>query len=168
MLRAFLVFIAASTALSGCASYQLGQPRTAAYQAIYVAPARNQSALPQLEAPVNAAVRQALGRSEAFTLANEGDADAKLEIRLIEAKREMAAVLSEDVGRARKVQLVVEVAVDLKNASQPGSFYIRDRRFVITQDVFTDSGQVSAEYQAGPELADQIATRVTELLADTW
>ena len=168
MLRAFLVFLAASTALSGCASYRLGQPRAADYQAIYIAPARNESALPQLEAPVNAAVRQALSRSEAFSLANESDADAKLEIRLIEAKREMAAVLSEDVGRARKLQLVVEVGVDLHNTRQPGAFYIRDRRFVVSQDIFTDSGQISAEYHAGPALADEIATRVAELLADTW
>ena len=168
MLRAFIPLALAFALLSGCASYQLGQPRPVEYQAIYVAPTLNQTVLPQLEAPVNHAVRQALARSGVFQLAGEDQGDARLEIRLVEATRQIAAAQSEDVGRARKIELAVAVAVDLQSQTQPDRYFFQDRTFVVTQSVYVDSGQVSAEYQASPQLAEQIAEQITELLADTW
>ena len=57
----------ASVLLSGgCASYQLGSATAELpYRAIYVAPPRNETNLPQLEAPMAVALRHAIASDTA-------------------------------------------------------------------------------------------------------
>lgn len=155
-------------ALSGCASYQLGETAALPYHSIYVAPPKNLSTLPQFEAPLAAALRQSLLQSGPVTLSGSAASDATLELTVVEIKRDIAAVTAEDVGRGRKFELTVSLELTLREPVEGGQIYIDSREFSVTQDVYSDSGLVDAEYQATPELSRIIAERATELVVDLW
>ncbi|EDY84476.1 hypothetical protein VDG1235_4107 [Verrucomicrobiia bacterium DG1235] len=163
-----LIGAIASLILSGCATYQLGEPTELPYQSVSIAPPRNFSTLPQIEGPLNAALRHSLQRSGALSLASGSSADAILEITVLEARREIAAVSPQDVGRGRKFELIIDLELNLKQSAASEIFFIEGRKFSVKQDIFSDSGQVDAEYQAIPEISRQIAERATELLVDLW
>ena len=132
MLKRLLSAFAATLLISGCASYKLGSSSAALdYATIFVAPPRNQSTIPQLEDPLNIAIR-------------------------------------EGVGRARKFEVTVDSLLSLRSLKEPDTYYFRDRALTVTVDVFTDSGQVSAERQAAVEIARKIAVDATELIQEVW
>lgn len=153
--------------LAGCASYQMGAPSALPYSSIEVASPRNESTLPQIEAPLSVALRQAIQESQSLRLDSNGGS-AVLEITVLEAKRDIAAALAEDVGRARKFELTLNLALSLRKPGAGDEYFFRDRLFSVTQDIYTDSGQITAEYQATPEIARVIAVRATEILEDLW
>ena len=163
LFTAFLISV-----LSGCSSYQLGNPSELPYRTVSVSAPKNSTELAQIEAPLNAALRNEILQSEALSLADSGSADAELELTILEVKRDIAGVMSDDVGRGRKFSLIVTVSLSLRDASQLDAYFIKGRQFEISQDVYNDSGLVNAEYQATPELSDKIATRSIEIIQDLW
>ncbi|MDQ8185635.1 LPS assembly lipoprotein LptE [Pelagicoccus sp. SDUM812002] len=158
----------ASILLGGCATYQMGNPVTLPYSSIYVAPPQNYSNLPQLEGPLNAALRQAIQSSGDLSLASGNTADATLEISILEIRRNIAAVSASDVGRGRKFEILVELEISLRKGDGSGQYFFESRPLSITQDVYTESGLVDAEYHAVPEISRQIADRVAQSLVDLW
>jgi outer membrane lipopolysaccharide assembly protein LptE/RlpB len=156
--------------LSGCASYQLGQPGTAqAYESVFVTPIRNESTFPMLKSSLTASIRKAISDTGFLSIDSKANADAILTTRVVSVNREIAAVSSIDVGRGRKYELEFETLCTLyrKNGSELEPVFV-DRRILIKQDIFADSGQVNAEHQAGPEIARNIGLRIAEALIDTW
>lgn len=162
-----LAVIGATLALlfSGCASYQMGETVKLPYKAIAVTPPLNTSNLPQLEGPLNAALRQEILQSGALELARQGNQDATLSITVLEARREIAAVTADDVGRGRKFELVIDFELALQGN---GDAYIPSRIYTIKQDIFTESGLVDAEHQATPIIARLAAQRAIEIITDLW
>lgn len=156
--------------LSGCASYQLGQPgNTDAYESVYVTPIRNESTFPMLKSSLTASIRKAISDTGFLSIDSKANADAILETRVVSVKRDIAAVSSIDVGRGRKYELEFETLCTLyrKNGGQLEPVFV-DRRILSKQDIFADSGQVNAEHQAAPEIARTIGQRIAETLVDTW
>ena len=156
--------------LSGCASYQLGQPGNAdAYNSVYVIPIRNESSFPMLKSSLTASIRKSISDTGFLSIASKDDAHTVLETRVVSVVRDIAAVSSIDVGRGRKYELEFETLCSLyrKNGSQLEPVFI-DRRILTKQDIFTDSGQVNAEHQAGPEIAGAIGQRIAKTIVDTW
>ena len=169
MLKTVFASIAAIALLAGCASYHLGSPGALDYSTVYIAPPLNQTTLPKLESAVDVALRKAIEQSGPLHLAGRGQANVELTVRLVEVKRAIEAVQSNDLGRARKIALRLEVAFDLRRSdAAPDDFMIHDRHFIVSQDVYVDSGQIEAEYQATPELARKVAQEATGLLLDVW
>lgn len=158
----------ATLLLASCASYQLGNPASLSYRSVHVAPPRNLSTLPQIEGAVNTALRKELAQSASLELASDSQSDVVLEITILDSKRRIAAVTADDVGRGRKFELSVDLALSLRRTGTPDDYLIRDRAFTVTQDVFTDSGQVNAEYQGTVEIARSIAVRAAEIIQDHW
>lgn len=168
MLRPLLITLAALATLSGCASYHLGSSGKLEYSTIFVAPPRNNSTLPQLEGPTNAALRKAIEEASKLSIASRATSDAILELAILSSDREIAAVLPSDVGLARKLDVIFEVELSLRSTAVPDTYYIRARTFTVAIDIFTDSGQITAERQAVPEIARKIAQRATEIIQDVW
>ncbi len=168
MFRAALASALLLCLLGGCATYQLGETANLEFRSVFVAPPANQTSLPQLAAPVAAAMRRSIEQSASLDLASRSDADAELRLRLVESGRERLAVQSQDLGRARKIDLQIEVSLSLLRSGSADQYIIRDRRFTISQEVYLDSGQIEAEAQATPELARKIAQAAADILLDPW
>jgi len=168
--RITIALIGLAFALTGCATYELGEPGgTDAFESVYVAPIRNESTFPMLKSSLTASIRKAIADTGFLSIDSKANADAILETRVVSVNRDIAAVSSIDVGRGRKYELEFQTLLTLyrRNGEQMEPVFV-DRSIVTKQDIFADSGQVNAEHQAGPEIARAIGRRIAESLVDTW
>ncbi|MDD2763882.1 MAG: LPS assembly lipoprotein LptE [Opitutaceae bacterium] len=154
--------------LAACSHYQLGTRGKLAFTTLYVAPVENRALLPQAQAIVATAVREALLQDGRVTLLPSAEtAEATLRITLTGYEREVAAASSTDTGLARKFALHLQAACTLTD-NRTGRPLFDGREITVTRDVYVDSGQVPAEYQALPLLAGALADRVTHAVLDVW
>lgn len=164
--RLFLALFAAAFVGAGCASYRLGTGASLAFSTIYVAPVGNTAGLPQAEALVTARLREALLRDGRLSLAPSSDrADAVLTIDLESSSREILTVRPGDTGLARKFGVRVDAVATL---SVGGREVFARRPVSATRQVFTDSGQLQAEYDALPLLAADLGEAVARAVLDVW
>lgn len=153
---------------AGCAHYQLGTGSRLAFTTLYVAPVRNQALLPQADALVAAALREAFVRDGRVTLvASPEAADATLQVTLTGYRREMLAANPADTGLARKFALHLAASCSLTDNRTRRPLFAH-RELTATRDAYTDSGQLQAEYQTLPLLAESLAGEVTHAVLDVW
>lgn len=158
----------AGVGLAACAHYQLGTRTKLTFATLYVAPVENHAMLPQAQAIVATAVREALLRDGRVTLVSSPEAaDVTLRVTLTGYNREMTAANPADTGLARKFALHLHATCTLTdNRAHRPLFAGRD--VTVTRDAYTDSGQLQAEYQTVPLLADALADRVAHAVLDVW
>jgi hypothetical protein len=154
--------------LAACAHYQLGTKSKLAFATVYVAPVENRAVLPQAQAIVATALRDALLRDGRVTLVTSPEAaDVTLRVALAGYNREMAAANPADTGLARKFALHLHAACTLTD-NRTGRPLFADRDITVTKDAYTDSGQLQAEYQTVPLLAEALADKVAHAVLDVW
>ena len=142
---------------TGCAHYRLGTDSAPAFRSLHVAPADSRIALPQGAALLSARLRESLLRDARVELRPDlAGADAALTVTLVDYRRELAAARADDTGLARKFNVTLTAACTLRDS--------RSGR----REVFTDSGQLQAEYQAVALLTEALATRITSDLLENW
>lgn len=163
-----LLCLAGAWLAAGCSHYQLGTGSKLTFATLYVAPVANDTELPQAVAIVSTQLREALLRDSRIQLAaSPDDADATLKVRLTRYSREQLTALATDTGRARKFGLDLTAVCTLTDR-RSGHVLFADRPVEVTRQIFTDSGQLQAEYDAVPLLAQQLADRVAHAVLDTW
>jgi hypothetical protein len=154
--------------LAACAHYQLGTKSKLAFATVYVAPVENRAMLPQAQAIVATALRDALLRDGRVTLVTSPEAaDVTLRVALAGYDREMAAANPADTGLARKFALHLHATCTLTDR-RTGRPLFADRAITVTKDAYTDSGQLQAEYQTVPLLAEALADKVAHAVLDVW
>ncbi len=152
----------------GCAHYQLGTGSELTFRTLYVSPVSNTTALPQAVALVSTQIREHLLRDGRITLVNSPEeADATLVVVLTDYGREVATVRPDDTGLARKFNLTLSAKATLRNERNDRVLF-EDRLLTSKKQLFTDSGQLQAEYQTLPLLAESLAESVRRAVLDTW
>ncbi len=152
---------------SGCSHYQLGTGSALAFHTLYIEPVANKTMLPQAREIVSTRLRDAFARDGRVTLVDSSaEADATLAVTLVDYHRDVAAVREGDTGLARKFDLTLGVDCTLRQ--RDGTVLFQNRRVNAQREAFTDSGQLQAEYQAVPLLADVLATKITHTALDGW
>lgn len=166
--RLRLVALAFVAALAGCSHYQLGTRSELAFSSLYIAPVGNEATVPQAVALVTREVRLAFLRDGRVQLAASPEAaDAVLTVTLADYGREMTTSRARDTGLARKFDVTLAAVCTLTDA-RTGEIYFTDRPITSTRQVFTDEGQLPAEYQTLPQLAQLLADRVAHAVLDVW
>lgn len=165
---AIVAMLAAFLGFTGCSHYQLGTGATPAFRTIYLEPVVNQTQLPQSQALLSTRIRESFLRDNRLALVNSPDAaDATLAVVINDYHRDVAAVRENDTGLARKFNVTLGVACTLRD--QRGGRIIFEGRLVNAQrEIFTDSGQLQAEYQTLPLLADSLAGKIVHAVLDVW
>ncbi|KXU35902.1 hypothetical protein AXK11_05065 [Cephaloticoccus primus] len=159
---------------SGCMGYRLGTGAEAplAFSTLHVAPVKMRALVPQAEAVITGAVREAFANDGRVALAaHPATAGAVLEITVRSYRRETATADPEDTGLARKLSVVLLAELTLRageGAETPAKTYFRARPIEVRRDIFIDSGQQQAEYQALPLLAQDLADKALHAVLDTW
>ena len=154
--------------LSGCAHYQLGTGGTPGFRTLYIEPVDNRTLLPQASAVFSTQLRETFLRDGRVSLVNSPDsADATLSVTLAEFHREVAAVREGDTGLARKFNLILGATCTLRD-NRAGKTLLESRPITATREVFTDSGQLQAEYQTLPLLAESLSTKIAHAALDVW
>lgn len=171
MLRRYLlpfVCLISLLGFAGCGHYQLGTSGDLGFTTLKIAPVKMQALLPQAEPILSSHLRDAFirdGRVQLIT--NATDAEATLLVVVDDYQREVATVRPGDTGLARKFIVTMTAKATLTD-NRTGETLFQDRTLTVKRDVYTDSGQLQAEYQILPLLAQDLAAKATHAVLDTW
>ena len=167
-IRIALMTCLGALALAGCGHYQLGTGGKAAFGSVYIAPVQNRSEFPQAAAIVSQRIREAFLQDGRVRLADSPDhADAVLTVTLVKYHRDPGAVEANDTGLARKFNLYLNATATLRDG-HTGKAMFENRALEAQREIFTDSGQQLAEYDAGPLLAGKLAESALHAALDVW
>lgn len=160
----------------GCSHYQLGNGGTLAFSRLYVAPIRDDAALPQATALVTSQIRERILRDGRVRLVDSpADAEAILEVTLTRYERGVATVRPNDTGLARKLELSLQAEATLRATRTQTEWFTR-RPLSVRRQAFTDvpgktetfGNQGQAERQTLVLLAAGIAEAATAAALDVW
>ncbi len=166
----YLLLCAAACFLitSGCANYQLGTGTALAFRTLYIEPVGNQTQLPQSEPLLSTRLRETFARDGRVALTNSSSAaEATLTVILNQYHREVAVVREGDTGLARKFNVTLGAICTLRE-NRTGRLIFENRPITAMREVFTDSGQLQAEYQTLPLLAEALSAKVAHATLNVW
>lgn len=167
MLR-FVFSLFALLALGGCANYQLGTGTTPTFRTVYIEPVSNRTLLPQSQPLLSTRLRETFARDGRVSLGtSSSDSDVTLTVVIDQYFREVAAVREGDTGLARKFNVTLGATCTLRE-NRTGKLIFANRPISAVREVFTDSGQLQAEYQILPLLAEALAAKVAHAALDVW
>lgn len=171
MLRSLLSVAGGCLALlvaGGCSNYQLGTGTTPGFSTLHVEAVKNKTLVPQAQAIVSTQLRDNFARDARVQLVNApAGADAVLAVVLTGYRRDVVTVREGDTGLARKFNETLEATCTLRD-QRTGKVVFENRPVTAVREVFTDSGQLQAEYQTLPLLAELLATKVTHAVLGGW
>ncbi|MFI5356025.1 MAG: LPS assembly lipoprotein LptE, partial [Opitutales bacterium] len=151
------VLLAALLGTAACSHYQLGTAGRLAFTSLYVEPPDMRALVPEAQPVIGRAVRTAFIHDGRVALTDSAtDADATLRLIVRDYHRDVATVRPDDTGLARKFRITLGADATLID-NRTGKVLFKDRRLVAQRDIFTDSGQLQAEYQILPLLAQDLA-----------
>jgi outer membrane lipopolysaccharide assembly protein LptE/RlpB len=167
-LAALFCAVALGLGLTSCSHYHLGTGSKLTFATIYIAPVINGSDLPQAAALVTAQLREAFLRDGRVALVETpGEADAVLTVTLASYGRETLTAQATDTGLARKFGLTLKATATLRNR-HTGQTLFEQRPLQAQRQLYTDSGQLLAEYDAVPLLAENLAQSALHAALDVW
>ncbi len=156
-----------SVFLFGCAGYHVGPVTKTSFHSIAVPMFRNQTLRPQLEAQISNAIIQRLQQDGSVKIEPQSRADAVLIGTVERYDRIALRSLRTDTGIPREFRISITVRVEARDR-RTGETVLKSTEVEGTSDVFIGEDQQSAEYQALPLVADDIAKRVAGLLVESW
>jgi hypothetical protein len=179
MTRAWSLLLSIAFLAQGCAHYRLGSGSEPTFETLYIEPAKNKTMLAQSQVVVSNFVRQAFIRDGRVTIVDSSaDADATLEVTLVNYHRDNAANREDDNGLARKFTLHLRASCRLRD-NRTGRMLFDGRIVEVQREAFTDNGlgtvpfgtsnnQLQTEYNTLPFLADALSDKVTHAVLDVW
>jgi hypothetical protein len=179
MTRVWSLLLASALLAQGCANYRLGTGAEPSFATLYIEPARNKTTLAQSQALVSTLVREAFIRDGRVTVVdNAADADATLEVTLVNFRRDNAANREDDVGLARKFTLRLRASCRLRD-NRTGRMLFDGRIVEVQREAFTDNGlglvpfgtsndQLQSEFNTLPLLASSLSDKLTHAVLDVW
>ena len=174
-----IIVIFTAALISGCKSYQLGNPTELPFDSIYIKPVTNDSFAPQAQASISSQIRDIFihdGRTKLVTSSEA--ADAVLIVNLTEYKRYAAARRSVDTTVAAGFSLVLTAEVSLFNQNK-GDYYFQERIVRKSSNAYlnapydttaTTQSQdfLQSEYQAMPRITRDLARRIADEVLNPW
>ena len=155
-------------ACAGCSHYRLGPGSETTFATLHVAPVIMRTLVPQAEPIIGTQLREAFVRDGRIQLVNSPEAaDATLQLTVRDYRRDIATVRPGDTGLARKFTVTLQAEATLVD-NRTGVVLFQDRPVIVRRDLFTDAGQLQAEYQLLPQLAQDLAARTAHAVLDTW
>jgi hypothetical protein len=151
-----------------CSHYHLGTEAKLNFRTVYLEPVTNRTHLPQAQAILSTQLRETFARDGRIELVNSASvADATLSVVIDDYHRDVAAVREGDTGLARKFNVVLGATCTLRDNRGAKSLF-EHRPVTATREIFTDGGQLQAEFQVLPLLAETLAAKIAHAALDVW
>jgi hypothetical protein len=166
VIRAVLLLLVSSL-LFGCAGYHVGPVTKTSFHSIAVPMFRNETLRPQLEAQISNAIIRRLQQDGSLQIQSQPRADAVLIGTVVRYDRIALRSLHTDTGVPREYRISIAVRVEARDR-RTGETVLKSTEIEGKSDVLIGEDQQSAEMQALPLLADDIAKRVAGLLVESW
>ncbi|MGA2017434.1 MAG: LPS assembly lipoprotein LptE [Opitutaceae bacterium] len=179
MTRVWTLLLLSAFLAQGCANYRLGTGADPSFATLFIEPAKNTTKLAQSQALVSTMIREAFIRDGRVTVVDSPDeADATLEVTLVNYHRDNAANREDDVGLARKFTLYLRASCRLRD-NRTGRMLFDGRVVEVQRESFTDNGlgsvpfgtsndQLQSEYNTLPLLASSLSEKLTHTVLDVW
>lgn len=156
--------------LTGCAGYQLGPTNgvNAGEKSIRINPFSNQTLEPRLGDAVTTALRRNVQNDGTYHLSTHGDADIVVTGVLTRFTRHELSFVPKDVLTVKDYRIMVTAQVTAREVTS-GKIIFEKKDVTGYTLVRVGSDLSSAERQAVPLLADDLAKNVTAMLVDgSW
>ncbi|HVM63047.1 MAG TPA: LptE family protein [Verrucomicrobiae bacterium] len=167
MSRGVAWFAVLTAFVTGCAGYHLGPVTKTSFHSIAVPMFRNDTLRPQLEAQISNAIIRRIQQDGSVQIQPQSRADVILDGTIFRYQRIALRSLETDTGIPREFRIAITVRVEARDR-RTGETVLRSTEVEGTSDVFIGEDQTSAEMQALPLVADDIARRVAGLLLESW
>jgi outer membrane lipopolysaccharide assembly protein LptE/RlpB len=162
--------VVAGLLLIGCAGYRVGPTggQSAGARSILVPPARNATLEARLSQPLTQALRRHLQQDGTLRLETEsGPTDLLLESTIEDYERVAMAYQPGDVISVQEYEL--RMTVRIKVTERASNKTVLDRRVQGRTSLLVGDDQTSAERQAAPLLADDVARKaVLHVTEGSW
>jgi hypothetical protein len=155
--------------LAGCAGYQLGPTNgaPAGSRSVEVALFPNRTLEPRLSEPVAQALRKRLQQDGTFRLATHGGADVVVTGELTRFERVPLSFQRNDIITTRDYD--VHLTARVKAIERGSGKVLIDREVVARTTIQNNADLGSAERQAAPLIAGDLARKIAALLVDgSW
>ena len=151
---------------SGCVGYRLGPTNglIAGAQSMQIVPFRNETIEPRLGDAVTAAVRRNIQQDGTYRLSTRGHPDVVVHGTITRFRRSEISFQPDDILTVRDYNLVVFARVIARDRASDR--VLVDREVSGWTMIRVGSDLVSAERQALPVLADDLARNITHALVD--
>lgn len=151
----------------GCAGYKLGPAGKTDYHSVAVKMFKNRTYQPQLEAQVSNAIIKRFQHDATLSIRSTEDADIILAGEIIEYRRHLLRGDRYDTTVPSEFRLLIEVRVRAYNRAT-GVEVLSPTTFTGQTDTFIGADQQSAEKQALPLIANDLAKKIVSRLAEPW
>ena len=152
--------------LTGCA-YHVGPVRPVAHRSIAVPMFKNQTLKPQIQAQVTNAIIKRLQADGTLRVEWEADAEVVVTGTITRYGREVQRTLRLDAEKPREYRLEIEAEVTAQDRTT-GKVLLPPTKVIGRTDAFLGSDLQSAEQQALPLIAEDLARQVVSLLVERW
>jgi len=169
----FLTLSFIALLFAGCAGYHIGPVRPkfmTGVETIAVPNFKNETLIPRVEVLMAGAVEQQIQLDGTYKIANSDRADAVLEGKIVEIRRNSARSVHGDVLTAREYRLTVRIEYKVTKRSTGEQLAHRtvtgDTSFFVDPDLAGDV--ISDERQAIPLATKQAAINLVSQIAEGW
>lgn len=153
--------------LAACQHYRLGSETALPFATLAVVPVLNTSAAPQAGPPLTNALVRDLASRENLTLASEDQAEAILQVKLVEYKIQSSSSRTDDTGLTFGYRVYLTASATLRGPS--GDFFA-DRTFIAETTIYDVSGNdlVNAQIAHLPALIQDLARQIGDAATSAW
>jgi len=152
--------------LGGCAGYQLGptEGRRAGAQSIQITPFENKTLEPRLSESITSSVRKQVQQDGTYRLNTHNDGDIVVTGSIIAFNRSGLSFLPNDTRTVRDYRIAITAQV--KARERATGRILLDRPVTGQSTIRVGNDLTSAERQAVPLVAEDLARNITSLLVD--
>jgi hypothetical protein len=159
--------LALATALAGCAGYQLGPTLGASYRSVAVVMFQNKTYQPQIEQPITSAIIRQFQSDGALRIESSANADIILTGEVTRYWRQELRSQSNDNNTPREYEINISARIEAHDRVT-GKLVVGPKVVTGKAATFIGSDLQSAEEQALPLVAQDLAKKVVTLLAEKW
>ena len=151
----------------GCAAYQLGPTSALPYRSVAVLMFRNKTLKPQLEAQVTNAIIKRFQTDGTLRIESAANCDVVVTGQIIKFERQELRAVRTDVNTPREYRITITARIEARQRST-GELVFAPLTVEGRADTFIGTDLQSADEQALPLIAADLANRVVPLLAERW
>ena len=153
--------------MAGCLGYRIGPVLKADYRSVAVPMFKNQTLQPQIEAQITGAILKRLQADGTLRVESEPNADIIVRGEIIRYYRHQLRSVREETGVAREYRITITSHITVQD-KQTGEVIRGPTKVTGSAETFIGIDQQTAEFQALPLIADDLARQVVDLLVESW
>lgn len=163
----FVLTIVSLFLLSACNYKLAGTMQPLPFRTIAVKQVVNASYSAQTSAPLTNQISKMLLQSPALELVGVDDAQAILEVEIVDYSKRIYATKSEDTELASANLVSLTARATLKDVRH-GTIIFQNKEFKVDEEILMDGGSLNNEYTAVPNITERLSRKIVDSVLGIW